>query len=137
MQSSRNAVCTNAGAVPTSLLEKYGSVEEIDAEKEDRRNTYYRRYLQYKADAEINKKTSDYLADRKHISSEIRAKKLKDLDAAEQLVEKLKEELETLDEGDEKLEEQIGGKAEQWQDDLEAIRKWEAFFALEHDDIPS
>ncbi|KAK3115071.1 hypothetical protein LTR53_005937 [Teratosphaeriaceae sp. CCFEE 6253] len=120
------------------LIAKYGSIEAVDEEKVRRRHTYYDQYVAYKEQTAENQLVGEHVRDRNAIWNQVRAQKEDELKAARARVQELEHELEVNGQAQAAFNAgPLAPKAAAWDGLKEVVEKWEGFFALKVDEVPT
>ena len=105
-------------------------------EKETRR-ARYGEYLAYREASLENRAVSLYLKDRDTIWDEVRVQKEKEIRDCTARIEKLTADLATNEAGRARGHAEMGPRAAKWKEERAGTKMWEAYFALEGDEVPS
>lgn len=126
----------------TSLLdkqrmqeEKYGSLYAAYEEKERRKLQTRQQYADFLEDSKMHQMKSDHLDTRKKIWSAIREENDKEIETCKARIEELERRNDTMLGAEEQLREQFGDDVVAWEHDQEAMKRWEAYFSLDIDDL--
>ena len=117
------------------LARNYGSLYGADKEKQRRKDDYSRQYFEFKDQMEDHKNKTEHLATRNKIWTEARERKETEIAKCRSRIEELEAEIDTSNTAQTQLNERYSGDVQAYEEDKETERKYEAYFALQSDEL--
>ncbi|KAK5136474.1 hypothetical protein LTR08_003119 [Meristemomyces frigidus] len=117
------------------LLEKYGSLYAVDEEQARRKFQRRRQFEKFELEAKEHQMRAEYLGTMSRIWKESRAKNDAEIEKCKARIEELEGQNEARQVAEANFNEQFGADVVGQVEDQEKRKKWEAYFALETDEL--
>ncbi|KAK5118611.1 hypothetical protein LTR85_008076 [Meristemomyces frigidus] len=140
VQSSGEQPTADAGGTglldkERALEKKYGSLYAADEEKERRKFRFHAQYARFLEDSKMHQMKAEHLATRNKIWADGKERNAAEIEKCKARIEELEVQSETMQAAEEQMNEEFAEDVEAWEDDQATVKKYEAYFSLESDEL--